>query len=411
MKILCVFGRHNYGQPSRGTGYEYANFIPALEALGHEVVFFESFDRAAWSDFPTLNRALLELALREQPEVALFVLMGYEVWAETLDLLRAPGGPALMNWSTDDSWKYEQFSRLVAPHFDLYVTTAQSALAKARRDGLEHVVLSQWAANGQALAEPLPSDRCEFDVSFVGSAYGSRPRWIQGLRTRGIEVECFGHGWPRGPVAAHDVPRIYRHSRISLNFSDAPALLRTGTGAQRSRQIKARVFEVPGAGGFLLTQAVLGLEEYYRAGEEIAVFEDLGELESKIRRYLGDGKQRDALARRGFARTREEHTYERRFLPLLNAALERRPWRAATTASGQFEVDWLRFEHAVASHAVGPALRLARRALVAPLRAFWGPVRGPRAARRLLFELSWRIAGERTYSAAGLPGRLFYAQS
>jgi len=34
-----------------------------------------------------------------------------------------------------------------------------------------------------------------------------------------------------------------------------------------------------------------------------------------------------------------------------------------------------------------------------------------RAARRLLFEISWRLGGRRTYSAAGLPGRLFYRES
>ncbi|HYA65697.1 MAG TPA: glycosyltransferase [Burkholderiaceae bacterium] len=409
MKVLCVFGRHNYGQPSRGVGYEYTNFVPALERLGHEVVFFESFDRAAWNDFPALNRALLETVRREQPDVALFVLMGYEVWAETLQLLRTPGGPALVNWSTDDTWKYEQFSRLVAAHFDLYVTTADSALAKARRDGLEQVVLSQWAANGQTLTEPLPSSHCLYDVSFVGSAYGNRPRWVQSLRARGIAVECFGHGWPRGPVAAEEIPGIYRNSRISLNFGDSPALL--GAQVRHSRQIKARVFEVPGAGGFLLTEAAQGLERYYRIGEEMAVFDDLEELTGKIRRYLQDGQLRDTIAQRGFARTRDEHTYERRFLPLLNAALERRAWRDASAGAGQFSVDWDRFERVAATHAVGPALRMARRLLVAPLRALWGPQRGPRAARRLCFELSWRLAGERTYSAAGLPGRLFYAQS
>ena len=44
MKILCVLGEHNYGDPGRGECYEYVNFLPALKSLGHEVVFFESFN-------------------------------------------------------------------------------------------------------------------------------------------------------------------------------------------------------------------------------------------------------------------------------------------------------------------------------------------------------------------------------
>src|SRR5690606_40857 len=64
-----------------------------------------------------------------------------------------------------------------------------------------------------------------------------------------------------------------------------------------------------------------------------------------------------------------------------------------------------------AAHATGPLHKFLRAVLVAPCRVLFGPRRGPRAARRLLYEISWRFAGERTYSARGLPGRLFYAES
>ena len=60
MNILCVFGRHNYGDPSRGEGYEYSNFLPALRTLGHDVHHFESWDRSAQADFAALNTALLD---------------------------------------------------------------------------------------------------------------------------------------------------------------------------------------------------------------------------------------------------------------------------------------------------------------------------------------------------------------
>jgi spore maturation protein CgeB len=405
MKVLCVFGRHNYGDPGRGEGYEYTNFIPALQRLGHEVAFFESFDRTAWSDFAALNRGLLETAERDRPGLILFVLMGYEVWSETLDLLRTPGGPTLINWSTDDSWKYAQFSRLVAAHFDLYATTDESALQASRRDRLQNFVRSQWAANAAALAEPQAANQCQYQVSFIGSAYGNRPRWIERLARRGIEVECFGHGWPRGAVAAEEIPRIIRDSVISLNFGDSPPMLRSA-GTPR-RQVKARVFEVPGAGGFLLSESAQGLEHWYTPGSEIAVFEGLDDLAAKIGHYLAHPQERDAVAQRGHERTRREHTYDLRFADLLARAANARPAAIAP----DWKVDWPRFERAATSHRVGPVLSAARRAIVAPFRALWGPRRGPRAARRALFELSWRLAGARTYSAAGWPGRLFYEES
>jgi spore maturation protein CgeB len=56
-------------------------------------------------------------------------------------------------------------------------------------------------------------------------------------------------------------------------------------------------------------------------------------------------------------------------------------------------------------------LKLLRALLVVTASLALGRRRGPRAARRLLFELSWRFAGSKTYGAAGLPGRLFYRES
>ena len=197
MRILCVFGRYNYGDPARGEGVEYSQFIPALEALGHQVVFFESFSRAGYGGFDELNRALLKRVEVERPDVVLTVLMMAEVWLETIAFMRATG-VKVVNWSTDDSWKYSQFARLIAKDFDAFATTCPDALAWYARDGISHCISTQWAAAARDLAAPLPAAQCSLDVSFVGSCYGRRAARIDRLRAAGIAVECFGHGWPNG---------------------------------------------------------------------------------------------------------------------------------------------------------------------------------------------------------------------
>jgi spore maturation protein CgeB len=409
MRILCVFGKHAYGDPERGEGYEHANFLPALVDLGHEVHLFESFDRAAYRDFADLNRQFLARIEALQPDLVLAVLMHYELWTETLDLVRSRCRAVVVNWGTDDSWKYGQFARLVAPHVDLWLTTSHDALAQARRDGLGNVALTQWAANARAIAEPLPAGACRHRVTFVGSAYGNRRRWIEALARRGIEVECFGHGWPHGPVAAADIPRIVRESVISLNFGDSGLHFR-GVVPYRSRQLKARVFEVPGAGGFLLTESAEHLAEYYAPGREVETFDSADELVRKIRHHLAHPEERDRIARAGHARTRREHTYVERFRAALEVAVRRGSARARTAEHdcrfGTHALDTL-----AARHAPTRFLSALRCALVWPATALFGRQRGPRAARRLLFELCWRLAGRRTYTAAGWPGRLFYRDS
>jgi spore maturation protein CgeB len=404
--VLCVFGRHAYGDPARGESYEHANLMPALSALGHEVDVFDSFDRSVHPNFAELNRALLAKVTAWKPDLLLCVLMHYEVWRETLLAVRERCGAAVLNWGTDDSWKYAQFTRYVARSVDLYATTSHEALRLAHAEGLKNVVLTQWAASDAVLAEPLPAKSCDYGVSFVGAAYGNRRRWIDQLAARGIEVQCFGHGWPNGPVDTAALRAITRRSVISLNFGDS-GLQWKGALPYRSRQIKARVFEVPGAGGLLLTQPAEHLDHYYRIGQEIDVFNSADELAAKIREYLHDGPRRDAIAHAGHARTRGEHTYTRRLAPLL----ERAAALARTRDSAVHRYEPEEFTAMAKAHSPSTGLRLLKTLLVIPLSLVFGRVRGPRAARRLLFELSWRLAGSYTYSVRGWPGRLFYRES
>jgi spore maturation protein CgeB len=392
MKILCVFGKHQYGRSAIGEGIEHAAFIPTLRRLGHEVLHFESWDRTAYPNFAELNGALLECVKRERPHVLLAVQRDCEIWTETLATIRA-SGTATIAWTTDDSWKYREVSRFIGRHYDAITTTYPEAVAWYRQDGIQNVLLTQWAANAHWLRDPLPAAECKYGVSFVGAAYGRRREVVDALQTRGVPVECFGDGWPNGPVAAEDIPRIFQSSRISLNFSDAYK-------ANTPRQIKARTFEVPGAGGLLLTESAPGLERFYELGSEIVSCRSVDEMVMQIRRLEGNSQGRDAIAWAGNIRTRAEHTYDHRLTGVIELALAAHGGH--TDRSSQTY-----FPNAVADHQVGAILRQFKRVLRASCIAIWGADRGTRAARRAIFEFSWRVLGERTFASRGLPGRLF----
>ena len=406
MKILCVLGEHNYGEPVRGGCYEYVNFLPAIRNLGHEVVFFESFNRNTYCDFADLNRKFLEKVQAEKPDIILCVLLGYEIWLETLQLVREGTNAIIINWSTDDSWKYEQFSRFVAPAFHLYATTYPAAIAKSKRDGHNNFVLTQWAANSANLAEPLPASQCSYPVSFIGTAYGNRPQWMVALEEHGLKVECFGHGWKNGPIPAEDIPKIMRDSIVSLNFGDSGMVMH-GIVPGRSRQIKARVFEVPGAGGFLMTEYAEGLDRFYRIGDEISAYDGIPDLAEKIRYFIGHSEERDRIAMAGYIRTRDEHIYEMRFSKLLDAAMQQKK----QFFDERREINFEKYDALEKKHRAGLLLNILKQLLLFPCVMIWGDRRGPRAARRFLFELSWRLVGKKTYTVTGWPGRLFYKES
>jgi spore maturation protein CgeB len=401
MRILCVLGQYSYGDPKREEGYEYTNLLPALRRLGHEVAFFESFSRDSYTDFAVLNRTLLERVEEMSPDIVFCVLMQYEVWIETMRLIKR-SGPLLVNWSTDDSWKYAMFSKLIGSEFDLFVTTYPNVVPRYHRDSIGSVYLSQWAANAETLFSPISARECRYPVSFVGAAYGNRAAMVKALSREGIQVACFGHGWPAGPVEAKRISEIVRESQISLNFSEGS---QKGLEGPIDRQIKARVFEVPGYGGCLLTEQAPHLDKYFRVGEEILTFEGCDELVSTVKSLLAHPERRDTIARRGFERVSREHTYDRRFQELLGELVKRVAQRPRNP------IAWLEFEAVARRHRFGPFLALLRSLIVACASMLWGNQRGPRAARRLMFELSWRFFGSYTYTAAGWPGRMFYRES
>jgi spore maturation protein CgeB len=397
MKILCVFGKYQYGDAALGIGPEYAAFIPALKNLGHEVIHFESEDRSLYPDYAQLNAALLKTVERERPEILLSVQQDYEIWIETLQTIQNRGDVATICWTTDDSWKYREVSRFIGKYYHAMTTTYPDIIPQYQRDGIPNVLLTQWAANSQTLREPLPAVTCRYGISFVGAAHGNRSAQIRALQQNGIQVTCFGNGWPNGPVSADRIPDIMQNSVISLNFSNAKG----------ENQIKARTFEVPGAGGFLLTEHAGGLERYYTAGKEVDVFRNKKEMMDKIEYYLANDDVRDTIARAGFERTRKENTYETRMQTLLEFALAaQKKWLIESGRSGRP----VSMDTVYQKYYRGRSLKILRGLFLVPCKLLWGEKRGPRALRRITFELSWRLLKERTFSASGLPGRLFPEQ-
>jgi len=397
MKVLCVFGKNQYGDSRRGIGTEYAAFIPALRNLGCEVIHFESWEKDQFEDFKALNNSLINTVLKERPDLLLAVQINYELWLETLNIIKDTFDVSTVCWTTDDSWKYEQFSRFMGKSFDVITTTYSSVLSKYRNDGIKNVLLTQWAANSKMLKSPLPVKKCRYPISFIGSAHGNRKRKIKELQSLGFEISCFGHGWPVGSIAAQQIPGIMRESVISLNFSNSYG----------ENQIKARTFEVPGSGGFLLTENAPGLERFYKIGTEIEVFKGTDDLAQKLKYFLEHPNERDRIARAGYIRTKREHIYEIRLKKIFEFAKA----RPKKYKNNKLQLMNTSFQEACNRHEVGFWLKTLRGFMILPCILIWGKIRGPRAARRILFEISWRLMGSKTYTASGLPGRLFYQES
>ncbi len=193
--------------------------------------------------------------------------------------------------------------RDICRYFDLCWTSTEDSLVKYRVEGATPVYLPEGA--NPAVHKPYDEAKT-IDVSFVGQCYGERPRIIAGLREKGIKVEAFGYGWPNGPLSVDEMVRLYSRSRINLGFGGVADLKDTYC-------LKGRDFEVPMSGGLYLTEYHAELERFFELGKEIAVYSNFDDLAEKIRYYLSHTEEADAIRKRGLARARDEHTWERRF--------------------------------------------------------------------------------------------------
>ncbi|MDX6664215.1 MAG: spore maturation protein CgeB [Solirubrobacteraceae bacterium] len=328
MKILYVALRFDYGKPEQGDSFEHQTFHSALSALGHEIVHFDIGAVRREHGAERMSRRLWEVACAEDADLMFCVLFDDELDKAVVRRISEELRTVTVNWFCDDHWRFDTFSRDWAPCFNWVVTTAPRDLAPYEDHGLDNVIRSQWACNA-ATFRKLDDEPQAIDVSFVGMDHGDRAGVMRRVRRAGIDVHTWGKGWPAGRLTVDEMVAVFNRSRINLNLANVwfsgrrPARASrwishvrtraTGDSTDAILQIKARTFEVPGCGGFLLTSDVPGLDAYFEPGREIVTFGDIDELTELITYYLEHEDERAEIARAGHARVLAEHTYERRF--------------------------------------------------------------------------------------------------
>jgi spore maturation protein CgeB len=324
MRVLAVQMKYDYGDPRRGVN-EFINYglVAALKKNGCDVQEF--FYDQYFSNIPQLQTELLAAAEACRPDFIFIDFFRDQIHNETLDRLKEKF--KTLAWFGDDTWRFESYSSKLAPHLHSVITTDPFSVEKYKKIGIENVFLSQWAAMNMAV--PAPANY-RYDVTFVGQKNPSREWFIEKLKKRGCDVQCFGYGWPSGMLKMSEMVDVFNQSKINLNLSNSTnnnldyilfswrslkEYLRSG---KNMSQIKARNFEINYFGGFQLTDYVPFIEKYYRIGEEIACYSNADEAAELIHYYLAHEKEREAIKEKGVARARAEHSFVNRAADLLD---------------------------------------------------------------------------------------------
>lgn len=103
------------------------------------------------------------------------------------------------------------------------------------------------------------------------------------------------------------MPKVFYGSKINLNFTIPN--IKSG--------IPLRVWDVLGAGGFLITNYQPELEMYFEPDEDLVVFESRQELDEKVSYYLEHEEQRCKIAANGYKKVKLNHNYRNRLNKML----------------------------------------------------------------------------------------------
>lgn len=150
--------------------------------------------------------------------------------------------------------------------------------------------------------QPVP---LEHDISFVGSVTGQRER-----RRRLLEVLGRRFRLHVERSFLRDMARTFSASRIVFNEAVGDDL-------------NMRVFEALASGALLLTDRApgSGLDELFRDGEHLAIYDDEAGLVELAARYLASEGDRGAVAEAGRREVLQHHTYDHRAAALVGCVL------------------------------------------------------------------------------------------
>ncbi len=96
------------------------------------------------------------------------------------------------------------------------------------------------------------------------------------------------------------MPQIIKCSKINLNMTNRP--IKTG--------LPLRIFDLMGAGGFVISNYQAEIPEHFIPDEDIVLYDNIPDLLDKIGYYLKHDDERCQIAKNGHDKVKEFHSYD-----------------------------------------------------------------------------------------------------
>lgn len=236
-----------------------------------------------------------------------------------LATLAQKNGAQTVYYTIDDPLAVDTGGNIAPFECDVVLTCCQDSVKKYQANGLEAYLMYP----------PVDVDYhyCDYrseiavDISFsVGNCYVKSRfsqiladrrdiiRTLKGAGTIALYGKWADSGWGgpnglpemeaqyKGFIPYDKLRKVFASSRINLNSHVRP---------DGFMYLNMRTFECLGSGGFMLSDAVKGIENIFDLGVHLDVWRDLGELLNKTLFYLTHDDVRHRIAMRGYAYSHE----------------------------------------------------------------------------------------------------------
>lgn len=129
----------------------------------------------------------------------------------------------------------------------------------------------------------------KIDILFIGNNYGYRVKVIEFLHKKGYKIKCYGNGFENGFI---------NYSDASKEFSLAKIILGIGyvSYSKKITTLKLRDFDSMISGGLYITSYNEELNFLFQ--DTIPFYNNLNELDSILKYYLNNNKERKLLAKK-----------------------------------------------------------------------------------------------------------------
>ena len=305
-----------------------SGLLQALQRLAHVTVFhdfegkygtwnggYSGSDPLAFDHIRSVNDASLLQQIENLKGLGgVDVLIG-QMWANRISkdalLSVKEMGIPVINISMDDrlpsNWDAKGDIRLgsvgLASGVSLVLTTSPETCLWYGVEGC-HALFWPLASSAEVFA-PTNSLRRDIDVLFIGNKYGVRGKIIKYLTKNGVNVECYGRGWPNGHINVKEMASLSKRAKIILGVGAIGHCFNVYT-------LKLRDFDGPMSGALYLTQRNPDLCKLFIEGDEIECYETCQEALKKITYYLKNPTERQKVAKKGLDKALSSHSWETR---------------------------------------------------------------------------------------------------